>query len=273
MTPRTAVPTSLPHIPRDHARQSHPHDYIAAAMTEPEAPTVVVDLGCGNGDSAALFRKWQPEVRWIGVDIMQSDLAKAIVGETVVLYDGVNLPFPDDSIPLIFSNQVFEHVRYPEPLLREIRRVLAPGGVFIGGTSQLEPYHSFSMWGGYTIYGWKTLCADAGLVVEEVRPSIDALALITRQYDGATEENNLWWRGSPLHEKIDAWARETGADVLATNARKLQFCGQFIFRVRKPAGGAAPPWTGAPVRSGSAVARTRRRAGHALLRTGLRWSR
>jgi len=250
----------------------HSHYYINEVMTAPDAPTLVVDLGCGNGASSALFRRWQPDVEWIGVDIEQSDLAKGISGEKVALYDGVNLPFPDDSVPLIYSNQVFEHVRHPDQLLNDIRRVLTPGGLFIGRTSQLEPYHAWSLWGGYTIYGWRTLCNDAGLVLEEVRPSIDAIALISRQYSGPTVGYDPW-TSSHLNEEIDRWAAETGADVFATNARKLQFCGQFAFRVRKPTSGAPPARRRVPTRSNSLPARARRRTGEVLLMIGMRLSR
>lgn len=224
---------NVSYIPSDHARQVHPRYYLDEAMRAPAAPALVVDLGCGAGASAAHFRRWRPDVEWIGVDLEESGPARAIEGEKVILYDGVNLPFADDSVPLIYSNQVFEHVRHPEALLAEIRRVLTPGGVFIGSTSQMEPYHAESIWGGYTLYGWQTLCADAGLVLEEARPGIDSIALIHRQYAGPPERSP--WESSPLNEEIDRWAAERGASIYATNVRKLRFCGQFAFRVRKPA--------------------------------------
>ncbi len=260
------------HIPTDHARQVNARYYIEQVMTAPDAPTLVVDLGCGNGASSEVFRRWQPTVEWIGVDIEQSHLAKGISGEKVTLYDGVNLPFQNNSVPLIYSNQVFEHVRHPDALLNDIRRVLTPGGLFIGRTSQLEPYHAWSLWGGYTIYGWRTLCSEAGLVLEEVRPSIDAIALIDRQYSGPPIGYSPW-TSSPLNEEIDKWAAETGADVFATNERKLQFCGQFAFRVRKPTTGAPPARPGVPSRSNSLPARARRSVGGVLVMAGMRLSR
>jgi SAM-dependent methyltransferase len=228
----TGPPSATSHIPSDHARQVHPRYYLDQAMGAPDAPALVVDLGCGAGASAAHFRRWKPDVEWIGVDIEESELVRAIEGEKVILYDGVHLPFAADSVPLIYSNQVFEHVRHPDALLSEIGRVLTPGGVFIGSTSQMEPYHAESIWGGYTLHGWQTLCGDAGLVLEEVRPGIDSVALINHQYAGPSERSP--WESSPLNEEIDRWAAESGASVYATNVRKLQFCGQFAFRVRKP---------------------------------------
>lgn len=222
------------HIPRDHARQVGSQYYIKEAMRATSPPRMVMDLGCGDGSSAALFRSEQPGVRWVGVDITESGTVRDVHAESVLIFDGLRLPFADSSIELVYTNQVFEHVRHPQALLLEIQRVLTPGGVFIGSVSQLEPYHAYSLWGGYTLYGWATLCRDAGLILEEARPSIDAVALLTRQYEGAPPEHARWWQLSPLNVEIDEWAAETGASVLAVNARKLQFCGQFAFRVRRP---------------------------------------
>lgn len=228
------------HIPDDHARQYRSQDYLRDAMASSDGPPLMVDLGCGKGGSAEFARRHRPDIRWIGVDIMQSDYAKQVVGEQVVLYDGINLPFADDTIPLIYSNQVFEHVRHPEPLLREIRRILQPGGAFIGSTSQLEPYHSRSLW-NYTIYGFKVLVEDAGLALEEVRPGIDGISLVQRQWFGRRSEHSAWFALSPLNIQIDQEDKARRRRVKDTNIRKLQYCGQFAFRVRKPGG--EPRWT------------------------------
>jgi ubiquinone/menaquinone biosynthesis C-methylase UbiE len=118
-------------IPNDHSRQVHSRYYIEEVMSAVDAPATVVDLGCGDGTSAQIFRKFEPDVRWIGVDIERSETARALQGEEVIIYDGVHLPFRDNSVPLIYSNQVFEHVRHPEQLLREVQRVLQPTGIFI----------------------------------------------------------------------------------------------------------------------------------------------
>jgi SAM-dependent methyltransferase len=246
-------------IPGDHARQVTSRYYLQEAMAAADPPGLVLDLGCGDGSSAGIFRALLPAVRWVGVDLPGSDSARAIRGEPVVVYDGVSLPFGDSSVPLVYTNQVFEHVEQPHTLLCEIGRVLVPGGLLIGSTSQMEPYHAFSVWGGYTLHGWDVLCAEAGLVLEEVRPSIDAIALITRQYEGAQVENASWWTASPLNVEIDRWAEREHKTVVETNARKLQFCGQFAFRVRKPNVGARPVPPSATAPRGSLLRRVGRR--------------
>jgi len=237
------------HIPNDHSRQVHSQDYLRETMSAPDAPALMVDLGCGNGSSAAFARKYKNDVRWVGIDILQRDYAKKIANEQVLLYDGVNLPFADGSVPLIYSNQVFEHVRHPEPLLREILRVLQPGGMFIGGTSQLEPYHARSLW-NYTVYGFKVLVEDAGLILEEIRPGIDGISLVQRQWFGRRPEHSAWFKISPHNREIDEWGVASRRRPALVNLRKLQFAGHFSFRVRKPGGEHRPP-SGAAVNGGA----------------------
>jgi ubiquinone/menaquinone biosynthesis C-methylase UbiE len=46
--------------------------------------------------------------------------------------DAETLPFPDDSFDVVYSWGVIHHTERPERIIAEIRRVLRPGGVFIG---------------------------------------------------------------------------------------------------------------------------------------------
>ena len=64
-----------PAIPTDTSRQTSPFDLIAAEMRRPDAPPLVLDLGCGDGKSVALFRSARPDVAWLGLDIAASELA------------------------------------------------------------------------------------------------------------------------------------------------------------------------------------------------------
>jgi SAM-dependent methyltransferase len=224
-------------IPDDHARQVDSTYYLDEAMTGPRPPVLVMDLGCGRGTSAERFRSHRPDVRWIGIDIAGTPESTARVanGDLVVHYDGVHLPFPANVLPLIYCHQVFEHVRYPAALLVEIARVLQPGGLFIGSTSQLEPYHSLSVW-NYTPYGFRMLVEEAGMMLEEIRPSIDGIALVMRAYHGRPPEYGEYFHSpSPLNVEIDEWGAETGRRPALVNLRKLTYCGQFAFRVRRPA--------------------------------------
>lgn len=224
-----------PYVPTDHARQVRSAYYIESLMSQDPPPTTVVDLGCGVGTSLNLFRGMRQDVQWIGIDIPDSmeAVARPNLDGPVVLYDGVRIPLKNDAIDVVYSHQVFEHVRYPEELLREITRILCVGGYFAGSTSQLEPYHSRSYW-NYTVPGFCTLLLDAGMEVCEVRPSIDGVTLIQRAYTGRRSEFGKWFNEeSPINREVDEWAARTGRGPGAANNRKLRFCGHFCFLAQK----------------------------------------
>jgi SAM-dependent methyltransferase len=225
-----------PYVPNDHARQVNANYYLERLMRSRPSPKVVMDLGCGRGDSVDRFRASAPDVDWVGVDIplSQEVAQRQRTDARFVTYDGQTLPFEDATFDLVYSEQVLEHVRDPVLHLREIGRVLRPGGALIGSTSQLEPYHSRSYW-NYTVFGFAELVAEAGLGLEELRPGIDGVTLVLRSYLGRPASFLDWFKAdSPLNTLIDDWAREKHRPPAETNLRKLQYAGQFAFLIRRP---------------------------------------
>ena len=99
----------------------------------------VLDLGCGAGGSIDVFHAKSNSISWFGLDIENSSEVKLRNRNDASFYtfDGTNIPFEDNAFDLIYSNQVFEHVRYPELLLTEIHRVLKKDGYFIGSVSYI----------------------------------------------------------------------------------------------------------------------------------------
>jgi SAM-dependent methyltransferase len=218
-------------IPAAPVRQALADDYIPRL-----AGGRVLDLGCGAGDSVQQFRDVNPVVEWVGVDIERSPevQSRRRADAEFVSFDGVNLPFQDAVIDAVYCKQVLEHVRAPQPLLHEVQRVLKPGGLFAGSTSQLEPFHSYSTW-NYTPYGLKLLLEDAGLEAIELRPGIDSLALIVNRGAGMRRFTRRWWAvESPLNRVAGAFGRVRGLDPVQVNAIKLLLCGQFAFLARRP---------------------------------------
>jgi ubiquinone/menaquinone biosynthesis C-methylase UbiE len=223
-------------IPADHSHKVLADDYARRYMADPGRPPSprVLDLGCGAGDSVGLFRSLEPRVRWTGVDIERSPevAERTRTDAEFVTFDGVRLPFGDDSFDLVYCKQVLEHVRHPEPLLAEVARVLAPGGSFAGSTSHLEAFHSLSLW-NYTPYGLATLIEDAGLQVIEVRPVIDAFTLVGWRALGTPRFFYRWWaRESPPYRAISLLARPARWDHRTVNTAKLVLSGQFAFLAR-----------------------------------------
>lgn len=218
-------------LPNDHSRQTNAKDEVRTQLALGFRPARILDLGCGNGNSVDFFREAFPEAKWTGVDIELSPevAARERTDADFVTYDGVHLPFDTNSFDLVYSYQVFEHVRHPEPLLSEVRRVLSEKGLFIGQTSQLEPYHSYSIW-NFTVYGFKRLLESAGFSLTTLRPGIDGPTLIERARLGRPKEMSKWFStDSPLNQSIERELAENGRPIRVRNYRKLITCGQFTF--------------------------------------------
>ncbi len=113
---------------------------------------VVLNMGCGlaSGNPSKILKG--EVARVVGADI---DPAAASNGEVdeVVIYDGTRFPFDDCAFDAAYSDYVMEHVERPEEFLREMRRVLKPGGTFHFRTP--NRYHYVSLASSLVPKRWK----------------------------------------------------------------------------------------------------------------------
>jgi ubiquinone/menaquinone biosynthesis C-methylase UbiE len=97
----------------------------------------VLDLGCGRGGMVELF--WREVALAAGLDPDARSLDEhRAPGMPVVSGRGEQIPFAADSFDLVVCVWVLEHLRSPETVLREIRRVLRPKGHFVFLTPNLR---------------------------------------------------------------------------------------------------------------------------------------
>jgi SAM-dependent methyltransferase len=95
----------------------------------------VLDYGCGSGYGSA--RMAQTAARVDAVDVAEDAIAhaRAQFPRDNLHFRSIDptapLPFPDASFDTVLSFQVFEHVTNGDSYLREIRRVLVPGGTLV----------------------------------------------------------------------------------------------------------------------------------------------
>jgi SAM-dependent methyltransferase len=211
----------------------------AVVLQYAERPNItLLDLGCGTGNSFEHFAAATARLAWIGVDIEDSPEVNTRTRTDLDFrtYDGVSIPCDSDSVDVVYCRQVFEHVRFPQELLKDVYRVLAPGGYFVGSTSQLEPLHSSSYW-NFTPFGFCVLLKGAGFDEITLKPGIDGLTLISRRVFSYVKLSRLFevfFRvESPLNAAIEFLGRCGRLDAKARNALKLVFAGQFVFLARK----------------------------------------
>jgi SAM-dependent methyltransferase len=94
----------------------------------------VLDVGCGGGSVAKAVKGARPDLEVSGCDISRSALELAATpdpgGVDFRTATAERLPFADGELDFVWIFDVLEHVESPEIVLREVARVLRPGGGF-----------------------------------------------------------------------------------------------------------------------------------------------
>lgn len=127
----------------------------------------LLDLGCGNQP----YRPFLPKgVEYIGLDFPSTQQSPDRRVRPAVYGDGRVLPFADQSFDAVLCTQVLEHVDRPETVVREIGRVLKPGGLGLLSVPffynlHMEPHDFFR----FSPYGIKSLLEGNGLRVCALR--------------------------------------------------------------------------------------------------------
>jgi len=90
----------------------------------------VLDLGCRDG---ALTRAYAGGNEVVGVDADREALAEAARHGIETHWAGLDQPldFPDESFDVAVAGELLEHLRDPQRLVADLRRVLRPGGTFV----------------------------------------------------------------------------------------------------------------------------------------------
>lgn len=108
---------------------------------------LLVDLGSGLGGYSLLFQ--QQGARVISLDLM-ADKVRLQGSYQAVSASAQAVPLAGDSIDIVFCASLIEHVPDPAQALREIRRILVPGGICYlsfppfyswRGGHEYAPYH------------------------------------------------------------------------------------------------------------------------------------
>jgi len=156
------------------------------SLLEKADGVVLLDLGCGDGSSTMLVAKHIGASEVFGIDIDDEKLKKA--GERGIIAYKANLnskfPLDNESVDVVFTNQVIEHLIDVDNFVKEIYRVLRTEGYAIVCTENLASWHN-----------------------------IFALILGDQPYSGPYVSTKFVIGRHPLHSCVDSEAGASNADV------------------------------------------------------------
>ncbi len=151
----------------------------------------------------------------LGPNYVTADLESPLAQ---VKLDVMNMPLPDNSFEVVFCNHVLEHVADDRQAMREIYRVLKPGG---WGILQIPLFHPLPA----TTYEDPTITDAAGR--ERAFGQDDHVRLYGKDYTQRLQEAGF--------QAQEVWlTRELGAAEVARYALPQN---EPVFFVRKPAAG------------------------------------
>ncbi len=189
----------------DHADQEVLSGLVC--MANPDSQAVVLDVATGTGNTWMTFSPFVRQV--IGMDFTPEMLSQAVdamrrksVGNMdLCLADVMAIPFPDSTFDLVLSRRAPHHFRDIKGALKEMSRVLRPGGVLAiddrtvpedDGVDRtmnlLDALHDRSHVREYRPSEWKGLVSEAGLEPMEMRTYTRNLPL-TRLTGTANEDD------------------------------------------------------------------------------------
>lgn len=123
------------------------------SLLERNPTAKVVDIGCGDGQVTIRYKgKIQCE-EVVGVDGVKRRLHAARkngVSKTIFANLEEKWPLKDKEFDVVISNQVIEHILNVDHFIKEIYRILKPGGYCVISTENLSSWHNiFALVAGF----------------------------------------------------------------------------------------------------------------------------
>ncbi len=148
---------------------------LALAAGTVQQPVSVLDVGCGTGKLLRRAATYWPEAQLIGVDPANGmiEMAKRLSpNATFFTAMAETLPMQDASVDLALSTTSFHHWQDQAAGIREIARVLRPGGYFILVDISFQDWlvRAFRLKRVHSPAQMQTLFIQAGLDVQTQQP-------------------------------------------------------------------------------------------------------
>lgn len=133
----------------------------------------ILDAGCGRGDFTKGFKDLDLRAYGLDIEDAKSELLKGIE----VKYADIEkdkFPFASNTLDFVFSKSVIEHLKIPDNFIKEIYRVLKPGGraiimtpdwqsqmkIFYNDYTHVHPYTKIGLESLLKIFGFKDVSSE-----------------------------------------------------------------------------------------------------------------
>lgn len=119
-----------------HSRQVSRYAQELVRSADPKTGQKYLDVGCGNGAAPIhIAQTFGLDVTGVDVDPEQIEAArtkgKEVENARFMTMDGTQLPFSEGEFDIVFTNKVTHHIPNWQEALKEMARVLKPGGYLI----------------------------------------------------------------------------------------------------------------------------------------------
>lgn len=137
----------------------------------------MMDFGCGSKPYQSLFTSVD---EYIGVDYAGEGHSHE--NEQIdVFYDGKTIPFPENTFDSVLASEVLEHVFNLEEILKELHRVMKPGGKLLITIPFAWKEHEIPIdFGRYTSFGFRNLLERNGFIVREMDKTTNVVQTLTQ---------------------------------------------------------------------------------------------
>jgi ubiquinone/menaquinone biosynthesis C-methylase UbiE len=154
-------------------RASRLHARLELEKIEKDVSAVILEIGSSSGYLLKEIKNASPASYLIGSDCIPEPLEKIsekIPGIPLIQFDLVNCPLPDNSVDIVVSLNVLEHIKDDETALKQIYRILKPGGYAIIEVPANQDLYDFydeqlKHFRRYSLHELKTLTEKTGFFV------------------------------------------------------------------------------------------------------------
>ena len=158
----------------------------------------LLDIGCGKMPYKNYILQNSTVTKYVGLDIENAMKYDALVKPDFT-WDGIKMPFENGQFETAFATEVLEHCPKPDIVLKEVKRVLKPGGIFFFTVPFLWPLHEVPHDEyRYTPFSLKRFLEENGFVNIEIKA-------IGGWHASMAQMLGLWVRRSPIGNRKRKW--------------------------------------------------------------------